>query len=119
MITVWKYTIETFDSLVKTFEMPIGARPLRVALQERPEGNTTYPIIDMWFLVDTNRTPTKREFSVIGTGHPIRSDMDFGWILTDYVGTVQPQPNLVLHIFETTPQTLSEERQRRSPWLPV
>ena len=117
MITVWKYTIETFDGMVKSFEMPMGARPLRVALQDRPEG--TYPVIDMWFLVDAGRTPEKREFSVIGTGHPIPSSMDFGWILTDYVGTVQPKPSLVLHVFETTPQTLSDERRRRSPWLPV
>lgn len=117
MITVWKYTIETVDGMVKSFEMPMGARPLRVALQDRPEG--TYPVIDMWFLVDAGRTPEKREFSVIGTGHPIPLSMDFGWTLTDYVGTIMPQPNLVLHIFETTQPTNTGDRKERTPWLPV
>lgn len=88
MSAIWKYTLNDVDQSVI---MPKGAKVLEVATQG---GNPT-----LWALVDPNADLVKRQFAVVGTGHPAD-----GLDVDAYLGTCHNVANLglVMHVFEVT-----------------
>jgi len=85
MQTIWKYQIIVG---VNDLTMPRGASVLAVQVQ--------HGIPTMWALVNPNAVHDRRRFVVYGTGHPIDSTADAG-----YVGTFQMMGgDLVWHVFE-------------------
>lgn len=60
MTTIFKYLL---DSAETTIELPYGAKPLRVDMQNGK--------IFLWAEVDTNAHIVKRTFEVFGTGHTL------------------------------------------------
>lgn len=82
---VWKYPLRLDDEV--TFEMPEGACPLTVQVQDG--------IPTLWAVVDPDAAPTNRMFRIAGTGHPIGADVGA------YVGTFQlAEGALVFHLFD-------------------
>lgn len=86
MSAIWKFTLSDVDS---TVVMPKGAKVLEVATQV---GEPT-----IWALVDPNADMVKRQFAVVGTGHPTD-----GLDPEQYLGTCHNVANLglVMHVFE-------------------
>lgn len=86
MKVIWKYLIEPG---VKFIEMPAGAIPLSVQVQDGSP--------QLWAMVDQTKPMEKREFRVFGTGHEIQ----FPYKLS-FIGTFQLSA-LVFHLFEVLP----------------
>jgi hypothetical protein len=88
MKVVWKFTVP--DNGIIT--MPLGAEILQVHAQGGPLNED----VCLWALVDLDEQQlVMRRFMVIGTGHPIPSDM------LVYRGTAHLRAGtLVLHVFE-------------------
>lgn len=89
MKTIYKYRIETNDSVV--IEMHRGAEILAVQVQH---GNPF-----LWAIVDNDAPKEKRVFEVYGTGHELKplTAIDS----RKYIGTYQLYGgNLVFHVFE-------------------
>lgn len=87
---VWKFPLPAPGSDVFTIEMPQGAEPLTVQVQ-----NGAFQI---WALVTPGHPTETRVFRIAGTGHPIDE------IIVRHVGTVQlPGLGLVFHVFEVAP----------------
>ena len=89
-MTIWKYPVLAGGVFVHT--MPTGAMVLCAKVQ----GTAGLP--QMWVLVDPERTPVRRVFRVVGTGHDIDSaEAD----RLAYVDTFMLEDgNLVFHLFE-------------------
>jgi len=72
MKTVWKY-----DLLVRgeteIYDIPMGSRVIKVECRQ-PQ------LLSFWAEVDTEKNKEKREFVIVGTGHPIPENYE-------YVGT--------------------------------
>jgi hypothetical protein len=94
-MTVWKYPLCRVDSVIAV-SMPVDAQVLAFQLQ------ANQPTI--WALVDPSRPTISRWFRMIGTGRALLSpsdDITFSSRLKPrYIGTVQDQDGLVLHLFE-------------------
>jgi hypothetical protein len=86
MTTVWKFPLPApCDHF--TLEMPVGAFPLRVAMQ----GNTPC----LWARVNPEHPTETRRFRWAGTGHPLEDSVG------RYVDTFEMHGGaLVFHIFE-------------------
>lgn len=83
---IWKYPLKLTDDM-QAIGMPMSARIVHVALQ----GQTP----TLWAEIDPDAPITERNFSVHGTGHPIKSG--------EYVGTCVGTP-FVWHIYEIKPE---------------
>lgn len=87
MYSVFKYVLKPNITLT----MPEGAEILSVGAQ----GEEAV----MWARVDTDKEDQKRDFMVLGTGHPLPRDR-----VLEYVGTIQfmqgVSEGLVFHAFE-------------------
>lgn len=90
MNVIYKYCIDVGENKVN---IPLGSKFLSVKMQR--------DVITMWFLVDVDKCDSPiypneiREFLVVGTGHPFKSED-----LT-YLGTVlSTNDTFVWHIFE-------------------
>lgn len=79
--TVWKFPLH---SAAVTFEMPVGAAVLYVAMQD---GKPT-----MWAEVNPLLDKVERTFIIVGTGHPVQPG-------ASYVGSTIDGP-FVWHIYE-------------------
>lgn len=88
MKTIYKYKIGP-EGLRFRIDMPQSAQILTLKMQ----GDD--PCI--WALVDTERAPEPRFFTIYGTGHPMPEDSG------QYVGTFLIEGGiLVFHLFEDT-----------------
>jgi hypothetical protein len=90
MSVIWKYAVKAQT----TFEIVApAARPLTVQMQ----GNDAV----LWMLVTGRHRPSAEHrthrFRVVRTGEDFQPD---GWA---YVGTFQPEPGLVFHLFAELP----------------
>lgn len=86
MITVYKYPVQMQAEF--TVNLPRGAEFLSVQEQNgEPQ---------MWLRVDTSRELAKQVFSIVGTGHPIATEL----ARLPYLGTFQlGGGSLVFHLF--------------------
>lgn len=86
MTTIYKYSIPVEDSFV--VEMPKDARILSVQVQrDDPQ---------IWAVVDPDLVLQKREFRLLGTGHPFPDE----GLWPTFVGTFQMLGgSLVFHLF--------------------
>lgn len=97
MRTIWKYPLPFPPKDMFVLEMPRGARLIRVAVQQ---GQPC-----LWASVDTSKPTTKRNFAVIGTGHPVPETTDgyylgsFDLLDGDFVG----------HLFVDWPDPLEND----------
>lgn len=89
MKTIHKYRVPWVGQV--EVEMPVGARPLTVQMQDSQ--------ITMWALVDAQMPLGVAKVYVAGTGF-LLPDATFS---DDYVGTVQATDDLVLHVFCVPP----------------
>jgi hypothetical protein len=64
MLTIYKYELALGDRV--TIPMPVGARPLSVAIQ--------HGRMCLWAMVNTERPKDLATFHVYGTGHSIDAD---------------------------------------------
>lgn len=88
MLAIWKYHVVMNDRF--DLVMPKGARVLSVGEQRGQ--------VQMWVVVDPDAAVERREFHVIGTGHP---HVD-AYFEGRFVGTVICSgAALVWHIFES------------------
>lgn len=87
MITVWKYTLDEWQTGPFSLNIPLGGRILDLQMQDGSPA--------IWVLVNTEREKQQRHFLVVGTGHPITD------LTTDpkHVGTFQ-WGFFVGHLFE-------------------
>lgn len=84
--TIWKYEIPFSDTF--TLDMPRGAKPASVAMQD------DQPCL--WAVVDPTLSPVSYKFAVVGTGHPAPDD-------AQYLGQFQLHNGiLVFHVFALT-----------------
>lgn len=85
--TIWKFELDTVGKV----EMPIGAEPLTVQMQnDKP---------CLWAMVDPEAAKETRQFNIFGTGHKL----PVGNLLTKlkYIATFQMYGGtLVFHVFE-------------------
>jgi len=81
---IYKYMFDVND--IVTFEMPKGATVLHVQCQR---GTPC-----LWALVDLDAPVDRREFRIVGTGHPFPDANKF-----EHVGTFLNEP-FVWHVFE-------------------
>jgi hypothetical protein len=92
MITViWKFPIPAEGTF--TLDLPEGpCRPLDVQMQ--------LDVATLWIQVSANPNALKRKrtFHVVPTGTPFEDEG------LSYVGTFQPVPGLVFHLFQVWPQ---------------
>lgn len=87
MKAVWKYNIEQVGEPF-LLEMPQGAQPLSIQVQEG--------VPRMWALVDIDQPHVQRQFQVAGTGQPVPP-------ASTYIGTFQTvQGRFIWHLFEVT-----------------
>jgi hypothetical protein len=85
--TIWKFPV-SFETRFEVM-MPAGAKVINV--------QTQIEAAQMWALVDTEQPAVRRQFMLVGTGHPIEEE-------GEYVGTFLSRfGGLVLHLFEVTP----------------
>lgn len=88
---IWKFPIPAEGTF--TLDLPEGpCRPLAVQMQ--------LDVAILWIHVsaDPNASRRKRTFHVVSTGHPFDDEG------LSYVGTSQPMPGLVFHLFQVWPQ---------------
>jgi hypothetical protein len=88
MRTIWKFDV--FPGHF-TVVMPEGARVLTCQVQG---GNA-----QMWAMVDPDAPTVKKDFVTTGTGKYLDDSLVEAM---DYIGTFQPTPGLVFHLFEVT-----------------
>jgi hypothetical protein len=88
MLSIYKYPVPIDDYF--TLELPFGARPLSVQVQNGGP--------QLWVLIDPGERRTEeRRFRLAGTGHPIEESSDF----LEYISTFQLSGGaLVFHVFE-------------------
>lgn len=100
MKTVYKYTIPANNfgqNLARDF--PEHAKFLSVGEQADE--------LVMWVQVDTDEKPEQRTITVVGTGHPIPLRP---LCQPEFIGTVQMQSGIVLHVFEQVPNSMAFRR---------
>jgi len=88
MKTIYKYSLDPYQSGLPEIVMPKDAKILTLQLKQGA------PFI--WALVDTNKDHQKRYFIWRGTGNEIDSEVG------TYIGTIQMERgnSVVLHLFE-------------------
>lgn len=85
MRTIWKFPLKIGENLI---QMPEGARPLTVQVQEGD--------VCLWADVLVDAPPEPRIFTLYGTGHPLPT-IEY----IQYIGTVQLEEwGLVFHVYE-------------------
>ncbi len=89
MGTIHKFTLDLYSGNQLHVAMPAGAVVLSV--QARDEKPTLWAMVDPW------QPPVQRTFALVGTGQPMPSGK------ATFLGTVQLEQWLVLHVFEVTP----------------
>jgi len=86
MKTIWKYPLETNDTL--DILMPKNSKILTVQMQNG--------IPCLWVLVDDSKENERRTFALHGTGHEVNHTD-----IKKYIGTFQMMKGtLVVHVFE-------------------
>jgi hypothetical protein len=88
MKAIWKYEVKPSHF---TVEMPVGAKILTCQVQGES--------IQMWAMVDPDAPTVEKDFVTAGTGQYLD---DLLVETMDYIGTFQPTPGLVFHLFEVT-----------------
>jgi len=86
MKTIWKYMIPSNRGEELDYELPLGAEPLALQMQDN------YPT--MWFLVDPEAKTFRATFVIVVTG----GDVPKG--ISRYIGTFQAG-KFVGHVFQT------------------
>lgn len=105
MRTIYKYEARLTD--VFTLDLPRGAKVLSVQAQNG--------VAQMWAMVDPKAATEKRDFMVVGTGHPI-ADSEVQHM--HFVDTFQMKGGaLVFHLFEYTQRRSSpvSSPERKKP----
>lgn len=95
MRTIWKVELSPDPAGRCWVEVPVGAHPLSVGVQEDK--------IVAWLLVDPTVAKRRVHFLVYGTGHPVHvsyaQNYFVGTVQNYFVGTVQLRNGLVFHFF--------------------
>jgi hypothetical protein len=85
MRTIWKFPMKGLPGV--SFEMPADARILHLEVQAG--------LPCFWALVDPSKPKVRRQFRIVGTGHPIDFPTD------KFVGTYLVEHGaFIFHVFE-------------------
>lgn len=107
--TVWKFSVPAFDSF--EIKMPAGARVLAVQTQSKGrllDGSFAHTEVCLWALVDTTLPAVTRRFRTFVTGEAVAGHFRDH----NYIGTFQPEPGHVFHMFEDRVTPPSEEVEK-------
>ena len=85
---IWKYPL--LSTPHQTLHLPKGAEILSLDMQDN--------IPCMWVLITQQTDLEERHFRTIGTGNLLDDHFTGPY---RFIGTYQPQSNLVFHVFET------------------
>lgn len=99
MLTIWKFELPMDD--IATIDMPAGATPMSVHMQDNKAC--------LWALVDPDNKFVPHKFRVAGTGHPIDPG-DAGELIgvlyiTNPAAYPGSGPHQVYHVFYLGPST--------------
>ncbi len=86
MKTIYKYPLSLADE--QTLLLPKDAQILSVQFQDAA--------IYLWALVETLNEKQERRIRIVGTGHPLTGESNYGY---EFIATVQLH-SFVWHVFE-------------------
>lgn len=108
MITVWKFATpvselsDELNLMMPDFAIILSVGVQKIAMPRKDPNHFSHEEehLCVWARVDTEQPKVRRRFRVAGTGHPLNPNKRIGNYGGSFVGTVQFESGLVLHVFD-------------------
>jgi len=95
MKTIYKYPLRIID--FQTVQMPVGAKPISVGIQNEESIPVRNIEIQMWAIINASNKIAFHNIWIVGTGNPIPKTK----APLEFIGTVQMRTvPLVWHVFK-------------------